>query len=62
MDANKKIKLTQMKSEHGRLRAHKECLKGLGLRGIGSVSEVKVSACTLGMINKVSYMVKVEAA
>ena len=56
----KKIKVKLVKSYHGRLANHKACVSGLGLRRIGHVVEVEDTPATRGMINQVSYMVKVE--
>lgn len=55
-----KIKVTQTKSSHGRLPVHKACAAGLGLRKIGHTVEVEDTPSVRGMINKISYMVKVE--
>jgi large subunit ribosomal protein L30 len=60
--ADKKIKVTQLKSSSGRLKAHKACLRGLGLRRIRHSVEVIDTPENRGMINKVSYMVQVEEA
>ena len=57
--ADKKIKVTLVRSMNGRLAAHKACVSGLGLRRMHHTVEVEDSPCTRGMINKVSYMVKV---
>ena len=57
--ADKKIKVTLKRSIHGRLESHKACVRGLGLRRMHQVVEVEDTPCTRGMINKVSYMVKV---
>jgi len=58
--ADKKIKVTLTRSMHGRLKSHKACVTGLGLRRMHHTVEVEDTPCTRGMINKVSYMVKVE--
>lgn len=55
-----KIKVTQTKSAIGRLPKHKATLTGLGLRRINHTVELEDTPCVRGMINKVSYMVKVE--
>ncbi|MCB1667737.1 MAG: 50S ribosomal protein L30 [Porticoccaceae bacterium] len=55
-----KIKVTQLSSTIGRLKAHKACISGLGLRRIGHTVEVEDTPAVRGMINKVSYMVQVE--
>lgn len=49
-----------MRSSNGRLAKHKACVSGLGLRRMHHTVEVEDTACVRGMINKVSYMVKVE--
>ncbi len=54
-----KIKVTLVRSIHGRLASHKACVTGLGLRRINHVVEVEDTPCTRGMINRVHYMVKV---
>ena len=58
--SNGKIRVTLVKSVHGRLASHKACVKGHGLRRVHHTVEVEDSPCTRGMINKVSYMVRVE--
>lgn len=55
-----KIRVTQTKSTAGRLAKHQACVTGLGLRRIGHTVEVEDTPSVRGMINKVSYMVKVE--
>ncbi len=54
------IKVTQTKSVHGRLKNHKACVAGLGLRRIGHTVEVEDTPSVRGMINKVNYLVRVE--
>jgi large subunit ribosomal protein L30 len=54
------IKVTQMKSAHGRLKNHRACIAGLGLRRIGHTVEVEDTPSVRGMVNKVHYLVKVE--
>lgn len=54
------VKVTQVKSSIGRLPKHKATLRGLGLRRINHTFELEDTACVRGMINQVSYMVKVE--
>ncbi len=57
---SKTIKVTQMKSINGRLKAHKACVAGLGLRRINHTVEVIDTPENRGMINAVSYLLKVE--
>lgn len=58
--AEKKIKVTLTKSTNGRLESHKACVRGLGLRRINHTVEVEDTPSVRGMINKVSYLVRVE--
>ncbi len=58
--ADKKLRVTMIKSSIGRLKKHKACLQGLGLRRINHTVEVIDTAENRGMINKISYMVSVE--
>jgi large subunit ribosomal protein L30 len=59
MSDKKTMKVTLVRSAHGRLEKHKACVRGLGLRRMHQVVEVEDTACTRGMVNAVSYMVKV---
>ncbi len=54
------IKVTQVKSSFGRLKKHRACVAGLGLRRIGHTVEVEDTPSIRGMINRVHYLVKVE--
>jgi len=56
-----KIKVTLVKSVAGRLEAHKACVRGLGLRRMHQTVEVLDTPENRGMINKVSYLLSVEA-
>ena len=58
--AKKMMKVTQTRSSIGRLKAHKACLVGLGLRRIGHTVELEDTPSVRGMVNKVYYMVSVE--
>ena len=58
----KMVKVTQVKSAIGRLKNHKACLAGLGLRRIRHTVVVEDTASNRGMINKVNYMLQVEEA
>ena len=55
-----KIKVKLVRSPAGRLKAHKACVAGLGLRRMHQTVEVEDTPCTRGMINKVYYMVQVQ--
>ena len=56
----KTVKITQVKSSIGRLPKHRATLKGLGLRRIRHTVELEDTPSVRGMINAVSYMIKVE--
>ena len=58
--SGKSIRVTLVKSPAGRLKTHKACVAGLGLRRIGHSVEVEDTPSVRGMINRVGYMVKVE--
>jgi large subunit ribosomal protein L30 len=55
-----KVKVTLIKSLIGRLKDHKSCARGLGLRKIHQTVEVIDTPCNRGMINKISYLLSVE--
>ncbi|MDP7537044.1 MAG: 50S ribosomal protein L30 [Methylococcales bacterium] len=61
MAKQKTVKVTMIKSKIGRLPKHKACLIGLGLRKINQTVEVIDTPENRGMINKISYMLRVEA-
>ncbi|MDT9587637.1 MAG: 50S ribosomal protein L30 [Candidatus Arsenophonus melophagi] len=56
----KTIKITQVRSSISRLPKHKATLVGLGLRYIGHSVTREDTLAIRGMINVLSYMVKVE--
>lgn len=58
--ATSKLSVTMIKSKFGRLPKHQACLKGLGLRKMHQTVEVLNTPENRGMINKISYMLKVE--
>ncbi len=60
MSESKKFRLTQIRSRHGRLKAHQACLTGLGLRRMHHTVLVDDTPENRGMINRISYMLKVE--
>lgn len=51
------MKVKLVRSMNGRLKSHKACVRGLGLRRMHQVVEVEDTPATRGMLNKVSYMV-----
>jgi large subunit ribosomal protein L30 len=54
------IKVTLLRSTYGRLKNHRACVAGLGLRRIGHTVEVEDTPSVRGMINRVHYLVKVQ--
>ena len=60
--ADKKLRVTLVKSTNGRLQSHKACVLGLGLRRMRHSVEVVDTPENRGMINKISYMLQVEDA
>ena len=57
---NKRIKITQIKSKNGRLKKHKQCLKGLGIKKIHHSVIIDNTPENLGMIAKIDYMLTIE--
>ena len=62
MDKTSKVKVTLVRSVNGRVAKHKACVAGLGLRRMHHTVSVEDTPCNRGMINKVSYLLKVEDA
>ncbi len=60
--AVKRLSVTMVRSKHGRLKSHKACIAGLGLRRMHQTVEVIDTPENRGMINKVHYMLNVEEA
>lgn len=57
-----KLKVQLVRSMHGRVKRHQACVRGLGLRRMHQTVEVVDTPENRGMINRVSYMLKVEEA
>jgi large subunit ribosomal protein L30 len=55
----KTIKVTLVKSLIGTKPEHRACVRGLGLRRRNSSADVLDTPSNRGMINKVSYLLKV---
>jgi large subunit ribosomal protein L30 len=60
MSKAKQLKVTLLKSRYGRLKSHKACVAGLGLRRIRQSVVVPDTPENRGMINKVSFLVSCE--
>jgi len=59
--ADKKIKVTLIKSAIGCKATHRATVRGLGLKRINHTVELQDTPAIRGMINKVYYLVKCEA-
>ncbi len=57
---NATLKVTLVRSLIGRIEAHKATVRGLGLRRMHHTVEVLDTPEVRGMINAVSYLLKVE--
>ena len=57
-----KLKITLVRSLNGRLKSHKACARGLGIRRIHNTVVVEDTPENRGMINKINYMLRVENA
>ena len=55
-----KIKVTLVKSTIATLPKHKKIVAALGIKKVRSYKIHEANACILGMIAKVSYLLKVE--
>ena len=62
MASAKDLKVTLIRSKHGRLASHKACAAGLGLRKLHQSVTVKNTPENRGMLNRIAYMVSVEEA
>ena len=54
-----KIKVQLVRSPIDTKQSHRDTVRGLGLRRLNSVSELQDTPAVRGMINKISYLVKV---
>ena len=58
--SDKKLKLTLVKSAHGRLKNHQACVRGLGLFRMHQTVVVDDTPENRGMVRKVGYLLRVE--
>ena len=58
--ADKKIRVTLIKSLIGTKQGHRATVRGLGLRRINQTVELEDTPAVRGMVNKVFYLVKCE--
>jgi large subunit ribosomal protein L30 len=59
MTTQQRVKVQLVRSPIGCKEDHRATVRGLGLRKVNSVSELQDSPAVRGMINKISYLVKV---
>ncbi len=59
MSTPQKVKIQLVRSPIGCKESHRATVRGLGLRKLNSTSELVDSPAVRGMINKISYLVKV---
>jgi large subunit ribosomal protein L30 len=59
MADNKTVKIKLVKSPIGTKQSHRDTVRGLGLRKVNSESTLEDTPAVRGMINKISYLVKV---
>jgi len=57
----KMIKVRLVKSPNSTPERHRQCVRALGLNRLNDVRELKDSPQVRGLINKVNYLVAVEA-
>lgn len=60
--SDKKLEITQIRGVVGVKQNQKDCLRSLGLKHIGDVVVRTADAVTVGMINTVPHLIKVEEA
>jgi large subunit ribosomal protein L30 len=58
--ADKKLKVTLLKSVAGRRQDHRATVRGLGLKRLNSCAILVDTPMVRGMIHKVAYLVKCE--
>jgi large subunit ribosomal protein L30 len=59
MADKKTLKVQLVRSVNGTKLSHRDTVRGLGLRKLGSMRELEDTPAVRGMVNKVSYLVKV---
>lgn len=59
MSVQQTIKVQLIRSPIGTKQSHRATVRGLGLRKLNSISELQDTPAVRGMINKISYLVKI---
>ena len=58
----KTLRVTLVKSLSGRLKSHRACVTGLGLRRMHHTVEVADTPANRGMVNQIHYLLEIEEA
>jgi ribosomal protein L30 len=56
---NKKIKIKQIKGDAGYEKSQRDTIVGLGLKGVNTEAEVKVTKAIYGMLAKVKHLIAI---
>ena len=59
MATQQTLKVQLVRSSIGTQQSHRSTVRGLGLRKLNSVSDLEDTPAVRGMINKISYLVRV---
>jgi large subunit ribosomal protein L30 len=59
MSTQTTVKVQLVRSPIGTKQSHRDTVRGLGLRKVNSISELQDTPAVRGMINKISYLVKI---
>jgi large subunit ribosomal protein L30 len=59
MTTQNTVKVQLVRSPIGTKQSHRDTVRGLGLRKVNSISELQDTPAVRGMINKISYLVKI---
>ena len=59
MTTQNTVKVQLVRSPIGTKQSHRDTVRGLGLRKLNSTSELQYTPAVRGMINKISYLIKV---
>ncbi|MFX5157692.1 50S ribosomal protein L30 [Acinetobacter baumannii] len=59
MTTQQTVKIQLVRSPIGAKESHRATVRGLGLRKLNSISELQDTPEVRGMINKISYLVKI---
>lgn len=58
--SGKRVRVTLVRSPHGRVARHRACVRGLGLRRMHHSAELDDTPAVRGMIERVAYLLRVE--